>query len=76
MDIFSAGGIDSSKASKESGIDKYGWNGEIYGSVSTILEVEQAQRINMHEFMKYVGYKRAEKKLNTHKSNKIKPKAK
>ena len=70
MDLFSSGGIENRKASKESGIDRYGWNGEIFGSVNTILEVEQAQRINMHESMKYIGYKRTEKKMNTPKQAK------
>lgn len=63
--MFSGGGIEGRKASKESGIEKYGWNGEIYGSVSSIMEVKDAQWINMHEFMKYIAYKRAEKRLNT-----------
>ena len=76
MDIFSGGGIQSSRASKESGIEKYGWNGEIYGSVNTILEVDAAHSINMHEFMKYIGYKRAERRLNTPESPKPKPKKK
>ena len=64
MDIFSSGGIDISKATKESGLDKYGWNGEIYGSGSNILEVEQAQMINMNRFMNYVSANRAVKTVN------------
>ena len=71
--MFSGGGVKSRQASKESGIEKYGWNGEIYGSVGSILEVPKAQRVNMHEFMKFIAYKRTESKLN---NPTVKPKGK
>ena len=68
--MFSGGSIQGTKASKESGIEKYGWNGEIYGSVNSILEVEEAQWINMHEFMKYIAYKRADFRFHNPKPKK------
>ncbi len=63
MDLFVGGGIESKRASAESGIEKYGWNGEIYGACASIMEVDKVQRLNLHEFMKYASYKRAEYRL-------------
>ena len=67
MDLFVGGGVDSKRASAESGIEKYGWNGEIYGACSSVLEIEQVQKMNMHEVLRFVAYKRAEGRLKNPK---------